>query len=132
MALSDPVADALTVIRNANKARKERVDLKASRLLTEVAKVLKHERFIHDYRVIENKPQNVLRVYLRKENEPVRKISKIIRVSRPGLRSYVTTTDIPKVLNGMGLCILTTSQGILTGEEARRRNVGGELLLKVW
>lgn len=132
MALTDPIADALTTIRNANKARKERVDLKTSKLLVEVAKILKRERFIHDYRMIENKPQNILRVYLRKENEPVRKISKIVRISRPGLRRYVGSVEIPKVLNGMGLCILTTSQGILTGEEAKRRNVGGELLVKVW
>ncbi|MCG3176424.1 MAG: 30S ribosomal protein S8 [Candidatus Omnitrophica bacterium] len=132
MAISDPIADALTVIRNANRINRERVDIKASKLLTEILRVLRQERFIHDYRFIDDKKQGVLRVYLKKINEPTRKINRIQRVSRPGLRVYRKTNEIPVVLNGLGVCVLSTSQGILTGEQAKKRLVGGEVLLKVW
>jgi small subunit ribosomal protein S8 len=132
MALSDPLADALTMLRNANRVKKERVDLKASRLLASVLKILREEKFIHDFRLIEDKKQGILRVYLRKVGEPARKISKIIRVSRPGLRRYSKKTEIPTVLSGLGICVLSTPQGVLSGEEAKRRSVGGEVLLKVW
>jgi small subunit ribosomal protein S8 len=132
MSLSDPIGDALTMIRNATKAKKERVDIRASQLATEVLKVLRQERYIYDYRLIEDKKQGLLRVYLRKENEPMRKISRITRVSRPGLRIYTKKDRIPTVLNGLGICILSTPQGILTGETAKKRGVGGEILAKVW
>ena len=132
MSLSDPIADALTSIRNSARINRERVDLKASKILTEILKILRREKFIHDYRLIEDKKQGVLRVYLKKVNEPVRKISKIERVSRPGLRIYKDKNNLPKVLNGLGICIVSTPQGILTGDEARRRSVGGEVLLKIW
>lgn len=132
MAVTDPIADALTVIRNANRIQRERVDLKASNLLGEILKILRRERFIYDYRLIEDKKQGILRVYLRKTGERLRKITRIVRVSRPGLRSYSGTEEIPTVLNGLGVCILSTPQGLLTGEEARKRRVGGEVLLKVW
>lgn len=132
MALSDPIADALTVIRNANRIKRERVDIKASKMLTEILRVLRQERFIHDYRFIDDKKQGILRVYLKKLNEPTRKITKIQRVSRPGLRVYRQSNEIPVVLNGLGVCVLSTSQGILTGEQAKKRLVGGEVLLKVW
>ena len=132
MALSDPIGDALTCIRNANRVKKERVDIKASKLLTEVMKVLRQERFIHDYRLIDDKKQGILRVYLRKANESLRKINRIIRVSRPGLRRYTQKNEIPVVLSGLGICILSTPQGIFSGEDARKRNVGGEVLAKVW
>ena len=132
MSLSDPIGDVLTMIRNANKAKKERVDVRASLLTTEILKVLRQERYIHDYRLIEDKKQGLLRVYLRKENEPVRKISRIMRVSRPGLRIYTKKNEIPIVLNGLGICILSTPQGVLTGETAKKRGVGGEVLAKVW
>ena len=132
MSLSDPIADALTSIRNANRVKKERVDLRASSMVTEILKILRQEKFIHDYRLIDDKKQGILRVYLRKENERLRKISKIMRVSRPGLRIYTKKNDIPTVLNGLGICVLSTPEGILTGEQAKRRSVGGEVLLKVW
>ena len=132
MSCSDPIADALTCIRNANRARKERVDLRASNLTEQILKILRRERFIFDYRRIEDKKQGVLRVYLKKSNEPVRKFSKIMRVSRPGLRIYTKKNGIPKVLSGLGICVLSTPQGILTGEQAKKRAVGGEILLKVW
>jgi len=132
MALSDPIADALTCIRNANRAAKERVDLRASKLLEEIVKILKRERFVLDYRRIDDKKQGVLRVYLKKPNEPVRKFSRLVRVSRPGLRVYAKNDAIPTVLSGLGVCVLSTPAGVLSGEEAKRKLVGGEVLLKVW
>ena len=132
MSLSDPIADALTSIRNANRVKKERVDLRASSMVTEILKILRQEKFIHDYRLIDDKKQGILRVYLRKENERLRKISKIMRVSRPGLRIYTKKNDIPTVLNGLGICVLSTPEGILTGEQAKRRSVGGEVLVRAW
>ena len=132
MSLSDPIADALTCIRNANSAKKERVDLRGSKLMEEIMKILKRERFIYDYRRIEDKKQGILRVYLKKANTPLRKISKIVRVSRPGLRIYAKKDTIPTVLSGLGICVLSTPTGLLSGEEAKKRAVGGEVLLKVW
>ena len=92
MSLSDPLADALTMIRNATRAKKERVDLRASKLTTEILKILRQEKFIYDYRLIEDKKQGILRVYLKKEAEPLRRITRIVRVSRPGLRIYAKRT----------------------------------------
>ncbi len=132
MSLSDPIGDALTCIRNANRVKKERVDIKASKALVEILKVLRQEHYIHDYRLIDDKKQGILRIYLRKGAESARKITRIVRVSRPGLRRYTKKTEIPTVLNGLGICILSTPQGILSGEDARRRNVGGEVIAKVW
>jgi len=132
MALTDPIADGLTMIRNANRVHKERVDLKSSYLMTEILKILRQQKFIHDYRLIEDKKQGILRVYLRKANEPLRSIASIVKISKPGLRAYTKKSDIPTVLNGLGVCVLSTPQGIMTGEEAKRRGIGGEVLLKVW
>ena len=132
MSLSDPIADALTSLRNSNRINRDRVDLKASSLLEDILKVLRQERFIHDYRAIDDKKQGVLRVYLKKTGEPVRKITKIIRVSKPGLRIYTKRNDIPTVLNGLGVCVLSTPQGVLSGDQAKKRSVGGEVLLKIW
>ena len=132
MSLSDSIGDGLTCIRNANRVKKERVDLKASKIFGEILKVLRHARYIYDYRLIDDKKQGILRVYLRKPNETLRKINKIVRVSRPGLRIYKGKTEIPTVLNGLGLCIVSTPQGVMSGDEAKKRGVGGELLCKVW
>ena len=132
MSLNDPISDALTVIRNATRAKKERTDLKASHVTTELLKILRQEKFIFDYRMIEDKKQGVLRVYLKKEGQPTRQITKIMRISKPGLRIYTKKDGIPSVLNGLGICILSTPQGILTGDQAKKRGVGGEILAKVW
>ena len=132
MSLSDPIGDALTCIRNANRVKKERVDLRGSKLMEQILKILKKERFIYDYRRIEDKKQGVLRVYLKKSNESVRKFTRIVRVSRPGLRIYTKNDAIPTVLSGLGVCVLSTPAGVLSGEEAKQRAVGGEVLLKVW
>lgn len=132
MSLSDPIADALTCIRNANRVKKERVDLKASKLMEEILKILRRERYIFDYRRIDDKKQGVLRVYLKKPNETVRKFTKIVRISRPGLRIYAKKDAIPTVLSGLGICVLSTPAGILSGDEAKHKSMGGEVLLKVW
>ena len=132
MSLSDPIGDALTCIRNGSRARKERVDLKASNLIEEILKILRRERFIYDYRRIDDKKQGIIRVYLKKTGESVRKITRIVRVSRPGLRIYTKTDSIPKVLSGLGICVISTPAGILSGAEAKKRAVGGEVLCKVW
>lgn len=132
MAVTDPIADGLTALRNANRVHKERVDLRASYLMGEIVKILRQEKFVYDYRLIEDKKQGILRVYLAKSNERLRKITKIVRISKPGLRVYTTKSRIPTVLNGYGVCILSTPEGILTGEDAKKRGVGGEVLAKVW
>lgn len=132
MAITDPIADALTSIRNANRIKRERVDVRASLITAEILKILRREKFIFDYRLIEDKKQGILRVYLSKANEPTRRIVKIMRASKPGLRLYTKKDQIPTVLNGFGICILSTPQGVMTGEDAKKRGVGGELLCKVW
>lgn len=132
MSLSDSIGDALTCIRNANRVKKERVDIKASKMMTEVLKVLRSERYIHDFRSIDDKKQGILRIYLKKTNEPTRKINRVMRVSRPGLRVYTQVNEIPTVLNGLGICIISTPQGVMSGEQAKKKNVGGEVLAKVW
>ena len=133
MSLSDPIADALTLIRNASRVRKQRLDLRASKVVAAILKILRQEKFILDTRLIEDKKQGILRVYLSKENEqPSRRISRIQRVSRPGLRIYAKKEAIPTVLNGLGICILSTPFGMLSGDEAKKRGVGGEVICKVW
>ena len=132
MAISDPIADGLTVIRNANRAKKDRADVRASFILSEILKVMRQNKYIYDFRLIEDKKQGILRVYLKKTDARVRKISRIQRISRPGLRIYTNKERIPTVLNGLGICIISTPQGILSGEDARKRGVGGEVLAKIW
>ena len=133
MGMTDPLADMLTRIRNANKARQEKVDVPASNFKTQIARILKDEGYLKNYKVIKDGKQGVLRVYLKYEGEtkiPV--LSGLKRVSRPGLRKYVRQDEIPLVLRGLGLSILSTSKGVLTDKEARKLNVGGELLCLAW
>ena len=132
MSLCDPIGDALTSIRNANRVKKERVDLPGSKLMEQILKILRQEKFIFDYRRIEDKKQGVLRVYLKKGAEPLRKFTKIMRVSKPGLRIYAKKDAIPTVLSGLGICVVSTPSGVLSGDEAKKRSMGGEVLLKVW
>jgi len=132
MSISDPVADALTRIRNASSARKEKVDLPASKLCREILRIIKREGFIRDYKFIEDKKQGVLRVYLKYSPSGDSVITHIQRVSKPGLRVYVPAGNIPRVLGGLGVAILSTSKGALTGKEAKRGQIGGELICKVW
>jgi len=130
--ISDPIADMLTRVRNALKARFQKVDVPASKLKTEVARILKDEGYILNYKIVDDGAHKAIRVYLKytAANQPV--ISHIERVSRPGCRVYVGSTDIPKVLGGLGVNILTTPKGVMTGKSARKEGVGGELLCQIW
>ena len=130
MSWSDPIADMFTRIRNAHMAGRDMVEMPHSKLKSEITRVLKKEGFITDY-VVEG-GKKVLRIYLKYtvDREPV--IRGLRRVSRPGLRRYVTGQDIPQVLGGLGVTILTTSSGVMTGKEAKKQNIGGEVLCSVW
>lgn len=129
--LTDPIADMLTRVRNAGQARHRRVDMPVSRMKTEIARILKENHYIHDYKILDDGKHGVLRLYLKYYQEkPV--IRELKRVSRPGLRRYVGVEEIPRVRNGLGVAILSTSRGVMTDREARTARVGGELLATVW
>jgi small subunit ribosomal protein S8 len=130
--ISDPIADMLTRVRNALKARFQKVDVPASKLKTELARILKDEGYILNYKIVDDGNHKAIRVYLKytAANQPV--ISHLERVSRPGCRVYVGSTEIPKVLGGLGVNILTTPKGVMTGKSARKEGVGGELLCQIW
>ena len=129
---SDPIADLLTRIRNASRAEHEKVDIPASKLKIRIAEVLKEEGFIKNFRLIEDKRQGVLRIYLKYGPGQERVISGLRRVSKPGRRLYVGADRIPSVLGGMGVAILSTPRGLLTDGESRKAKVGGEVLCYVW
>lgn len=129
--MTDPIADMLTRIRNAGAARLRRVDMPVSKLKTEIARILKENHFIQDYKVLDDGRHGVLRIYLKYYQErPV--IRNIQRVSRPGLRRYAGVAELPRVRNGLGMAIISTSKGVLSDREARAQNVGGEILALVW
>jgi len=130
--LTDPIADALTRLRNANTAGHEKVDVPSSGLKVEIMRVLKDEGFVSDYKVIDDQRQGILRVYLRYGPGNERVLRGIVRTSKPGLRVYAGARKLPRVLSGMGIAILSTSQGVMTDREARRQGVGGEVLCHVW
>jgi small subunit ribosomal protein S8 len=134
MSVSDPIADMLTRIRNAASARHETVQMPASKLKVAIATVLKNEGFIKDFAVIEEegRPQPNLKVELSYEGRKQPVLNGLQRVSKPGLRVYVQRNEIPRVYGGLGIAILSTPKGIMTGQEARRQSVGGELLCYVW
>jgi small subunit ribosomal protein S8 len=132
MSFTDPVADMLTRIRNASAARHEKVLVPNSRLKVRIAEVLKDEGFIKDFLVHQDGPQGAITVLLKYSADREPAISEIKRVSRPGLRRYVPTDSIPRVLNGMGIAILSTSKGVMADREARKQKVGGELICTVW
>jgi small subunit ribosomal protein S8 len=130
--VTDPVADMLARIRNGSLAEHEKVDIPSSKLRVRLAEILKEEGFIKNFRLIEEKPQSVLRVYLKYGPGQERVISGLRRVSKPGRRRYVAADRIPSVLGGMGVAILSTPRGVLTDRESRRAQVGGEVLCYVW
>ena len=132
MNITDPIADMLTRIRNANSVNKDVVDIPASNLKINIAKTLKNEGFIREYKIIDNYPQNKVRVYLKYGQDDEKVISGIKRISKPGLRVYVDKDEIPRVLGGLGIAVISTSRGILTGKEARKEGVGGEVVCYVW
>jgi small subunit ribosomal protein S8 len=129
---SDPIADMLTRIRNSIMARQEKVDIPASKLKAELARILKEEGYIVNYKAIEEGPQGILRLFLRKSTDGTQVILGIQRVSKPGRRIYVNKDQIPRVQGGLGINILSTSRGLMTGRQAIREGVGGELLANVW
>ncbi|BAM46269.1 MAG TPA: 30S ribosomal protein S8 [Bacilli bacterium] len=132
MVMTDPIADMLTRIRNANKARHEKLEIPASNVKKEIAEILKREGFIRDYEFVEDNKQGVLRVFLKYGVNEQHVITGLKRISKPGLRVYVKADEIPRVLNGLGIAIISTSKGILSDKEAREQTVGGEVLAYVW
>jgi small subunit ribosomal protein S8 len=132
MSMTDPIADMLTRIRNANMVKLQKVDIPSSNVKVNIAQVLKQEGYIKNYKVIADNRQGVLRVYLKfiDEKDPV--INEITRISKPGSRAYVDSESIPTVKNGLGIAILSTSKGIMTDASARQAGIGGELLCTVW
>ncbi len=130
--ISDPIADMLTRLRNALGSRHAKVDVPSSKLKMEIARILKEEGYILNFKLVEEGPQKIIRIYLKytPANQPV--ISHIERVSRPGCRIYSGGKEVPRVLGGLGVSILTTSRGVMTGSQARKDGVGGEILCQLW
>ncbi len=132
MSLNDPIADMLTRVRNAGRAGHRRVDMPVSKLKVEIARILAENHFIHEYKVLDDGRHGVLRLYL-KYTEDGRPVIRLLeRESKPGLRCYVTADEVPRVLSGMGIAILSTSRGVMSDREARAARVGGELLATVY
>ncbi len=131
MPVTDPVADFLTRIRNAVKAKKRFVDIPASKMKISIAEILKETKFIRDYSIIEDNKQNVVRILL-KYVDGTSSISGLKKISTPGLRKYVDKDSIPRVLNGLGLAIISTSKGLLTDKQAKQDEVGGEVICYIW
>jgi len=132
MAMSDPIADMLTRIRNAGKAKLNSVDIPGSKLKTEVAKVLKNEGFIKNYKSLKDDKQGILRVYLKYGQDRNSAIFGIERISKPGRRTYVKSNELKPIFSGMGLAVLSTSKGLMTDKKAAKEKLGGEVLCKVW
>ena len=132
MTISDPIADMLTRIRNAVMARHDFVPVPASRMKLSIARILKREGFIADYEVLKGKPHRVIKLHLKYDdkNQPI--LSGLERVSKPGLRVYVGREEISRVYGGLGIAIISTSNGVMTGQQAWRQGIGGELLCYVW
>lgn len=132
MSLTDPIAEALTIIRNASRARKEEATVRASKIVGQILEILKKERFIKDYRFIDDKKQGFYRIYLKYQKGKVPAITGIKKISKPGLRRYAKKEETKKLLAGLGITILTTSKGILNDIDARSQGVGGEIICEVW
>jgi len=132
MVMSDPIADMLTRIRNANIVRHETVEIPASKIKREIAEILKREGFIRDAEYVEDNKQGIIRVFLKYGQNNERVITGLKRISKPGLRVYTKSQDIPRVLGGLGIAIISTSKGLMTDKEARSAKTGGEVLCYVW
>jgi small subunit ribosomal protein S8 len=130
--MTDPIADMLTRVRNAVQAKHQKVDMPASRLKVEIARILKEEGYISHYKTADESGKQYLTVFLKYGPKGEKVISNIERISRPGCRVYVSKAEIPKVLGGLGINILTTSHGVMTGKQARRQGFGGELLCNIY
>ncbi|MDH4099903.1 MAG: 30S ribosomal protein S8 [Nitrospirota bacterium] len=129
---TDPIADMLTRIRNAGLGRMEKVDIPASKLKLEIARILKDEGFVKNFRILKDRRQNIIRVYLNLDEKDQSAIMGLKRVSRPGRRVYVGADEIPRVMGGLGVVILSTPKGVLTDKQSRAARVGGEMLCYVW
>ncbi len=132
MTMTDPIADMLTRIRNANVVKHETVDVPASNMKKELARILLEEGFVRGYDVIEDEKQGIIRIQLKYGQTGERVISGLKRISKPGMRVYADKHEVPRVLNGLGISIISTSKGILTDRQARKENVGGEVICYVW
>lgn len=132
MVVTDPIADMLTRIRNANAMKYKEVSMPVSKVKTEIAKILKNEGFIENYKIRGDKPQKTLVLTLKYTNKKERVITGLKRISKPGLRVYTKADDVPKVLNGFGIAIISTSKGIMTDKEARKESLGGEVMAYIW
>ncbi len=132
MSMTDPIADFLTRIRNATRAKHTRVDIPASRIKGEIAKILREQGYIQDVKFVEDGKQGLLRIYLKYNENSAPVIEGLQRVSTPGRRVYAKKGDIPRVLGGYGVVVLSTSHGVITGNEARQKGVGGEILCQIW
>jgi small subunit ribosomal protein S8 len=132
MSLSDPIADMLTRIRNGNMRMSEKVDIPASKMNEDIAKILKNEGYIIDYKIIDNRKQGVLRVALKYGSDRTRTIEGLRRVSKPGRRVYRKARELPRVMGGLGIAIISTPSGVLTDKQSREANVGGEVICEVW
>jgi len=132
MSVNDPISDMLTRVRNAGMARQTETTMPSTKVLVAIAKVLKDEGYVEDYRVVEKRPQNRLVISLRYGPDKRHTIKEIKRVSKPGLRVYAGKDEIPRVRSGLGIAIVSTPEGVLTGYEARRRGIGGEVLCTVF
>jgi len=132
MVMSDPIADMLTRIRNANIVRHEKVEIPASKIKREIAEILKKEGFIRDAEYVEDNKQGIIRVFLKYGPNSERVITGLKRISKPGLRVYTKSQEIPRVLGGLGIAIISTSKGMMTDKEARHSKAGGEVVCYVW
>lgn len=132
MVMTDPIADYLTRIRNANMAKHDSVEIPASNIKKSISEILKREGFIRDYEVADDNKQGVIKIFLKYGPNGERVISGLKRISKPGLRNYVGAEELPKVLNGLGIAIVSTSAGVITDKEARQKGVGGEVIAYVW
>jgi small subunit ribosomal protein S8 len=132
MVMSDPIADMLTRIRNANVVRHETVEMPASKIKKQIAEILKREGFIRDAEFIEDNKQGIIRIFLKYGPNQERVITGLKRISKPGLRVYTQSTEVPRVLGGLGIAIISTSKGVMTDKEARQVKSGGEVVCYVW
>ncbi|MBQ2407836.1 MAG: 30S ribosomal protein S8 [Bacilli bacterium] len=132
MVVTDPIADMLTRIRNANQMRYKEVEVPASKMKLEIARILKDEGFIVDFKVKKNDVQNIIVLTLKYGEKKERVITGLKRISKPGLRVYAKAEEIPSVLNGLGIAIVSTSKGVMTGKEAKKQSLGGEVLAYIW
>jgi small subunit ribosomal protein S8 len=131
MVVSDAIADMLTRIRNANQLRYHEVEMPTSKMKEEIARILKEEGYISEYKIVEEKPQNKLVLSL-KYDKKTRVITGLKKISKPGLRVYAKADEVPSVLNGLGIAIISTSEGVMTGKDAKKKSLGGEVLAYIW